>query len=78
MPNKFNRERGKIGQTWGRGRGGIKSESARRERMESARGRMHLTSGRTRMHTQQSWFLFFSVRSQLVWCEKDGLPIWLC
>ena len=35
--------------------GGRESESARRERrMESARGCVHLTNGRARVHTQQS------------------------
>ena len=45
----------------GEGRGvGMESESARRERrMESARGRVILTSGRERVHTKQSRFLFF-------------------
>ena len=42
----------------------MESESERRERrMESARGRVLLTSGKARVHTQQSRFLFFSVRS---------------
>ena len=52
MPNRYNRERGKIGRTREEGGGGgMESESARRERrMESARGRVH---------TQQSQFLFF-------------------
>ena len=60
-------KKGKIGRTReeGRGRGGgkkggMESESVRRERrMESARGRVHLTSGRARMHTQQFRFLVF-------------------
>ena len=38
----------------------MESESVRRERrMESARGRVHLTSGRARMHTQQFQLLVF-------------------
>ena len=40
----------------------MESESLRRERrMESARGRVHLTSGRARVHTQQFRFLVFPV-----------------
>ena len=56
-------KKGKIGRTReGGGEGGMESESVRRERrMESARGRVHLTSGRARVHTQQFWFLVFSV-----------------
>ena len=47
MLNRYNKERGKIGQTREEGEwGGRESESARRERrMKSARGRVHLTSG---------------------------------
>ena len=64
MPNGYNREKGKTGRTreegWGRGggEGRMESESVRRERrMESARGHVHLTSGRARVHTQQFRFL---------------------
>ena len=51
------------GREGGGGGGGMESESVRRERrMESARGRVHLTSGRARVHTQQFRFLFFAVQ----------------
>ena len=56
-------KKGKIGRTREEGRGGeggMESESVRRERrMESAKGRVHLTSGRVRVHTQQFQFLVF-------------------
>ena len=40
--------------------GGMESESVRRERrMESARGRVHLTSGRARAHAAVSVCCFF-------------------
>ena len=68
MLNGYNRGKGgKIGRTREEGggggggeKGGMESESVRRERrMESARGRVHLTSGRARVHTQQFRFLVF-------------------
>ena len=49
----------------GRGGGGRENENVRRERkMESARGSVHLTSGRARVHTRQSCFCFFLCRYQ--------------
>ena len=33
-------------------------------RLASVRGRMHLTSGRSHVYMQQSWFLFFCVTSE--------------
>ena len=50
----------------------MESESVRRERrMESARGRVHLTSGRARVRTQQFRLLGF-------FCAEDGFPICPC
>ena len=58
MPNKYNREKVKIGQTWEEGEGEREEwrvKSARRKRrVESSRGRVHLTSGRAASNTPAS------------------------
>ena len=73
MPNRCNRERGRIGQTWEEGEG----ESRRERRMESERGRVHLTRDRARITHAAVSFPMCRREGRGCVCEEGDFSTWI-